>query len=240
MFATFEAALQDRGCKPAGGQIVASTLISAPRQRNTGDEKARIKAGESAADIWADHPARAAQKDTDARWTVKFSKARKTKEGEKDAGLVDISGPQFGDRNHISIDRKFRFVRGETTTDGARHDGHELRSVLSKDNRSGKVWADPAYRSGKTEAWLKDDGFISHIHHKKPKGKPMPEHIQRGNATRSILRARVEHVFGFQKGPMELFIRTIGLAPAATRIGIANPGDNFRRLIFHERRKVMA
>lgn len=240
LFATFEAALQDRGYKPAGGQIVDSTLIAAPRQRNARDEKERIKAGESAADIWPDNPARAAQKDTDARWTVKFSKARKTKEGEKDAGLVDISVPHFGYKNHISIDRKFRFIRGEATTDGARYDGHELCSVLSKDNRSGKVWADTAYRSRKNEAWLKDNGFISHIHRKKPKGKPMPKHIQRGNATRSIVRARVEHVFGFQKGPMGLFIRTIGLARATTKISIANLGYNFRRLIFHERRKVMA
>ena len=33
----------------------------------TKEEKARAKAGESASDIWPDDPAKASQKDTDAR-----------------------------------------------------------------------------------------------------------------------------------------------------------------------------
>jgi hypothetical protein len=57
------------------GQIVDATLVSAPRQRNTEDEKAALKAGRSAREIWPDKPAKAAQKDVDARWKVKFAKA---------------------------------------------------------------------------------------------------------------------------------------------------------------------
>ena len=236
LFAAFETALQDQGYKPVGGQIVDASLIAAPRQRMTKEEKERAKAGESADDIWPDKPAKASQKDTDARWMVKYSKARKTKEGEKDAGLVDISVPHFGYKNHISIDRKFRFIRGEKTTDAASYDGHELKSVLTKDNRSGKVWADTAYRTKENELWLKANGFFSHIHRKKPKGKPMPKHIERGNATRSKIRTYVEHVFGHQKGPMDLSIRTIGLERAATKMTLANLTYNMKRLIFHERR----
>ena len=240
LFAAFEAALQDQGYKPVGGQIVDASLIAAPRQRMTTEEKSRAKAGEDASDIWPDKPAKAAQKDTDARWMVKYSKARKTKEGDKDAGLVDISVPHFGYKNHISIDRKWRFIRGETTTDAARYDGHELTSVLARDNSSGKVWADTAYRTKSNEAWLKANGFFSHIHRKKPKGKPMPRHIERGNATRSIVRTCVEHVFGHQKGPMDLSIRTIGIKRAATKMTLANLTYNMKRLIFHERRKATA
>jgi hypothetical protein len=59
-----------------GGQIVDATLVAAPKQRNTAVEKEAIKAGKSAAEIWPDQPAKAAQKDTDARWTLKFAKAR--------------------------------------------------------------------------------------------------------------------------------------------------------------------
>ena len=55
--------------------LVMATLVSAPRQRNTDAEKARIKQGEKARDIWPDKPAKARQKDTDARWTVKLGKA---------------------------------------------------------------------------------------------------------------------------------------------------------------------
>jgi len=240
LFSSFEAALQDRGYKPVGGQIVDASLIAAPRQRMTKEEKERAKAGEDACDIWPDDPAKAAQKDTNARWMVKYSKAKKTKTGEKDAGLVDISVPHFGYKNHVSIDRKWRFIRGETTTDAARYDGHELTSVLTKDNRSGKVWADTAYRTKSNEAWLKANGFFSHIHRKKPKGKPMPKHIQRGNATRSIIRSCVEHVFGHEKGPMNLSIRTVGIERATTKMTLANLTYNMKRLIFHERQQAVA
>ena len=53
LFAAFEAQLRDRGYKPTGGQIVDATLVSAPRQRMTKEEKERAKAGESATEIWS-------------------------------------------------------------------------------------------------------------------------------------------------------------------------------------------
>ena len=55
-----------------GGQIVDATLVPAPKQRNTEDEKAAIKAGKSAKQIWRGKPNKAHQKDVDARWTVKI------------------------------------------------------------------------------------------------------------------------------------------------------------------------
>lgn len=50
----------------------------------------------------------------------------------------------------------------------------------------------------------------------------MAPHIRRGNASRSSVRAAVEHVFAHQKGSMGLFIRTIGLARARAKVGMAN------------------
>jgi hypothetical protein len=44
----------------------------------------------------------------------------------------------------------------------------------------------------------------------------------RGNARKSAVRAAVEHVFARQNGPMGRFIRTIGIARARTKIGLAN------------------
>jgi hypothetical protein len=57
-----------------------------------GAERPAIKAGEKAADIWPDKPAKARQKDTDARWTMKFSKAkprrrRQAADRHRDPGL---------------------------------------------------------------------------------------------------------------------------------------------------------
>ncbi len=51
LFVAFEEQLRDRGFKPGGGQIVDATLVSAPRQRMTREEKARAKAGESAPEV---------------------------------------------------------------------------------------------------------------------------------------------------------------------------------------------
>jgi transposase, IS5 family len=55
----------DRRCQP----------VAAPRQRNTDDEKKAIKQGRTPAN-WKAKPAQLRHKDRDARWTVKFSKAK--------------------------------------------------------------------------------------------------------------------------------------------------------------------
>ena len=65
-------------------------------------------------------------------------------------------------------------------------------------------------------------------------------HIARGNARQSAVRARVEHVFAHQKERMGLCVRTVGLAWARTKIGLANLAYNFQRLVFHEGRAATA
>ena len=102
------------------------------------------------------------------------------------------------------------------------------------------VWADTAYRPAANEAWLADLGRVSRIHRKKPPGRPMPRHLARGNASKSAVRAYVEHVFAHQKERMGLFVRTIGLDRVRTRTGLANLAYNFQRLVFHERRAAAA
>lgn len=109
---------------------------------------------------------------------------------------------------------------------------------MTSDNTASDVWADTAYRSQANEKWLKAQGRVSRIHRKKSKGKPMPDHVRRGNATKSKVRARVEHVFA-QKARMGLFIRTIGFKRAEAKITLANLAYNMNRLIFHERRTAM-
>jgi IS5 family transposase len=105
-------------------------------------------------------------------------------------------------------------MRKGKVTDGARFDGRMHRDVVTGDNTASDVWADTAYRSQTNEKWLKAQGRVSRIHRKKPGGKPMPDHVRRGNAKKSKVRARVEHVFARQKDQMGLFIRTIGIKRA--------------------------
>lgn len=233
LFATFDRQLRDRGYLPMGGQIVDATLVAAPKQRNTAAEKEAIKAGKSAAEIWPDQPAKAAQRDVDARWTLKFAKARPLPGGQPG---IDIAIPSFGYKSSIAICRRYGFIRRGKVTDGARFDGRMLRDVVTSDNTASDVWADTAYRSRSNEAWLRSIARVSRVHRKKPKGNPMSARTARANAARSTVRARIEHVFARQKDQMGLFIRTIGIVRAEAKITLANIAYNIDRLIFHERR----
>lgn len=233
LFAAFDHELKERGYLAMGGQIVDATLVAAPKQRNNQAEKEAIKEGKSAGEIWPDEPAKAAQKDTDARWTLKFAKARPTPDGKPQAY---IAIPSFDYKSSISICRRFGFIRRGKVTDGARFDGRMLRDVVTGDNTASDVWADTAYRSQANERWRRRNGKVSRIHRKKPRGKPMPERTAKANAAKSKVRARVEHVFAHQKDKMGLFIRTIGIKRAEAKVTLANLAYNMHRLVFHERR----
>ena len=173
-------------------------------------------------------------KDRDARWTVKFTKAKTRADGTTPP--VDIAIPTFGYQNHVSIDRGYGLIRKWLATDAASYEGARLRDgLLDKTNTASAVWADTAYRSAKNEAFLRDSGFVSRIHRKKPKGKPMPERTRKANALKSVVRSRVEHVFAVQKDRMDLFIRTVGIARATTKIGMANIVYNIKRLLMLRR-----
>jgi hypothetical protein len=138
-----------RGFLAMSGQIVDATIVATPKQRNTIEEKKAIKDGQIPAD-WKDKPAKLAQKDRDARWTVKYSKAKPREDGSVPA--VDLAIPAFGYKNHVSIDRGFGLIRNWTTTHAAAHDGARLEDVLDRTNTASDVWADTAYRSAKNEA----------------------------------------------------------------------------------------
>src|SRR5215218_3111980 len=107
LVARFDASLRAAGYIAMSGQIVDATLVAAPRQRNTAEEKAEIKAGRVPAD-WRAKPAKLHHKDRDARWTVKFTKAKPPQDGTFPA--VDLAIPVFGYKNHIGIDRSFGFI----------------------------------------------------------------------------------------------------------------------------------
>lgn len=233
LFARFDEVLRAAGYIAMGGQIVDASLVAAPKQRNTDDEKDAIKQGRIP-ERWKAKPAKLRQKDCDARWTVKFSKARERADGTKPA--VDIAIPTFGYQNHISVDRRHGLIRRWLATDAAAYEGARLREgLLDRGNTASTVWADTAYRSKANEAFLEAQGFISRIHRKKPPGRPMSDRRRRANALKSKIRSRVEHVFAVQKHKMDLFVRTIGIARATTKIGLVNLVYNLRRLVFLQR-----
>src|SRR3954449_4482061 len=224
LFRRFDELLRPSGFVAMSGQIVDATIIAAPKQRNTQEEKQALRDGRIPED-WKDKPAKLAQKDCDARWTIKYTKAKPKEDG---VPQVDLAIPAFGYKNHIAIDRAHGLIRKWTATHAAAHDGARLEDVLDRDNTASEVWADTAYRS----VMLARRGFISRIHRKKPKGKTMPERTRLANAQKSKVRSAIEHVFAHQKGLLNLTIRTIGLARARVRIGLANLAYNMRRFIW--------
>jgi len=233
LFERFDDAVRGSGYIAMSGQIIDASLVAAPKQRNTDDEKKAIKDGRIPQD-WKAKPAKLRHKDRDARWTVKFTKAKEKADGSKPP--VDIAIPAFGYRNHIGIDRGFGFIRTWMVTDAAAYEGARLREdLLDRTNTAKTVWADTAYRSAANETFMAKNGFVSRVHRKKPKGRPMPQAMRRANNAKSKVRARVEHVFAEQKDRMGLFIRTIGIARATTKIGMANIVYNIKRLIFLQR-----
>ncbi len=242
--------LRKKGYVPMSGQIVDASLVPVPKQRNTEGERKEIRAGKSAKEIfWPDAPNKAAQKDVNARWTLKIGgKVRYRPDGTP---LPMIAVPVFGYKSHIAIDRRYGFIREAAVTSASAADGRMLRHPATTDNTSSEVWAgepgsatgsnEPANtcRSQTNEKWLAAKMLTSRIHRRKPMGKPMPEATARANAKKSSVRARIEHVFAHQKNRFGLFIRTIGIARAEAKLTLANLACNFDRLVFHERRATM-
>jgi transposase, IS5 family len=204
-----------------------------PWERNTEAEKKDIKEGRIPQD-WKRKPAKLRQKDRDARWRVKFSKAKPTEDGAK---RVDLAIPAFDYKNPCRH-------RPRPRADS----GHGLRrpppATTAPNCRTSSTRTTPPATSGRTRpidprrtnsTWPYN-GLRSQIHRKKPQGKPMPE----ANGKKSKVRAYLEHVFARQKGPMDLVIRTIGLARATVKIGLANLTYNMKRAIWLSARTASA
>ncbi|MGE8136016.1 IS5 family transposase [Novosphingobium subterraneum] len=240
LFARFDAALTDRGYLAMGGQIIDATVVPAPKQRNTEEEKAAIKDGRIP-EAWKAKPARLRQKDRDARWSVKYTKTKVKEDADPKAFKpVDLAIPMFGYKNHVGIDRAHGLIRTWDASAANAHDGARLPNLISTSNTGSGVWADTAYRSKKNEAFLEKGMFKSHIHQRKPNRRAMPERVARANAKRSAVRSAVEHVFAGQKHRMGLIVRTIGIARARIKIGMANLAYNFQRLAWLEGRSAPA
>jgi hypothetical protein len=127
-------------------------------------------------------------------------------------------------------------------THAAAHDGGQPGALLDPDDTAGGVppppadggrfanrsiagrdrSADAACRSAADLDRLARRGRLARLQRAKPKGKPMPSHIRRGNARRGKVRGAVEHLFAAQKQRLRPVVRTIGLARATAKLGLAN------------------
>jgi IS5 family transposase len=102
LFEDFDGHLEQQGYLAMGGQIIDASIVPVPKQRNSRDENARIKAGETP-EGWDSQPAKRSQKDTDARWTKKHGQSH------------------YGYKNHVNVDRRHKLVRRYQVTAAAVH-----------------------------------------------------------------------------------------------------------------------
>ena len=217
LFERFGQHLEAKGYIARGGQMVDATIVAVPRQRNSRDENDQVKTGTTPED-WKKRPSKNRQKDKDARWTKKHGRS------------------YFGYKNHVNADARHKLIRDYRVSDASEHDSQKLDELLTRGNTSRDVYADSAYRSAETEQKLKAWGFRSRIHKRGRRNRPLSEAETEANSRKSMVRARIEHVFGAQENaPGGRRVRTIGIVRAKIKIGLQNLAYNIRRLVILER-----
>jgi transposase, IS5 family len=120
LFEQFNAYLADQGLHPRGGQLIDASLVPVPKQRNTREENAALKAGQSPTE-WKADPAKRQQKNLDARWTVKHG------------------DHHYGYQNHVNVDNQHKLIRPYTVTNAAVPDSQALETVLHPES-AGEVY----------------------------------------------------------------------------------------------------
>lgn len=210
-FALFDEVLRASGLLASRGKIVDASFVEVPRQRNTREENAQIKEGQTPED-WSHQPAKLAQKDVDARWALKNQERH------------------YGYKNHVKCNARSKLIEHYTVTDASVHDSQPLVELLAPED--GRLHGDSAYRSGKIDAELRRRGIVNCLHEKGHRNHPLTEQQQEANTKKSRIRARVEHIFGFQVHQMRAnWIRTIGQKRAERSIGLGNLVYNLFRYV---------
>ena len=211
LFAELDRQIRAHGLEARAGQIVDATLVPAPKQHFTKGDKEILEQNAVPAD-WK--PAKRRQKDLDASWTKKHSKA------------------YHGYKFTVSVDRKHKFIRQWIADTAKVHDSHHLEAVLDDWNTSAEIYADKGYIGTEREERLRQQGFRPHIQRKGRPGKPLSAHQEGRNRRIAKVRARVEHVFAAVSQWGGKQIRTIGQARATFAMGMMVVVYNMRRLAF--------
>jgi len=139
-------------------------------------------------------------------------------------------GLDVGDKNHIKCNAQSKLIECYTVTSASVHDSQPLRELLTKED--GRLHGDCAYRSAKVDEELRQRGMVNCLHEKSHRDRPLTKRQQQANTKKSRIRARVEHIFGFQVHQMRAnWIRTIGKKRAQRSIGLSNLVYNLFRYV---------
>jgi len=211
LFEAFHRQLAERGLLVKEGVMVDATFVEVPKQRNSREDNAKIKQGETPPE-WGTQPHKLAHKDVDARWTKK-------------------NGQSFyGYKDHVKVGAKTKFIHAYTVTPASTHDSQALPELVVEGDSS--IHADSAYTGEPIEADLRAKGVHNYIHEKGTKTTPLNEEQQLANRAKSKTRARVEHPFAFmEKSLGRIYNRCIGQIRNEYQIGMMNLCYNLCRCV---------
>lgn len=205
LFERFDKYLEYKGVKAKQGTMVDATIIEVPKQRNSREENAEIKAGKIP-DALSENENILRQKDLDARWTKKHGRSF------------------YGYKDHVVVDSGSKLVLGYTVTPASVHDSQELPALMKKVKRGQSVYGDSAYADEKKELEYERQGkYCLFVMRGRKEWKEWNQMV-------SGVRARVEHVFGtMEKAMGGKFLRAIGLRRNRAAIGLMNLVYNMKR-----------
>jgi len=209
-FRKFNQQLEKANLMAQSGKIVDASFVEVPRQRNSREDNKHIKEKGTHPEEWSENKKR--QKDIEARWTEKNNQKH------------------YGYKNHISVDRKRKFILEYKVTSAKVHDSQVLFDIVGKARKKNEaIWGDSAYRSEENEKRLTRKHYLSRIHEKGYRNKQLTQKQKDRNTSKSRIRARVEHVFAsiyWQRGN---YRRCIGLERITEAVGFINLAYNMKR-----------
>ncbi len=202
LFKLFHEALESKGMFARKGQMVDASFVEVPRQRNSREDNATIKAGE-APQSWEGQRGKARQKDIDARWTKKNNQKH------------------YGYKNHVKVDSKSKLIEDFTVTSASVHDSQALDELIAAGDP--ETYVDSAYTGKNCDAVFESRNVKAKPIERAYRNKPLNERQKRSNHARSKTRVRVEHVFATMKMCMRAgWNRCIGITRNRTAIAMTN------------------
>lgn len=136
------------------------------------------------------------------RWTKKRNKA------------------YFGLKNHIKVNAESKLIEAYEATPADIHDGSKI-NALANQERDGSIHADSAYIGREDD--LMEKGIEPHFNRRAYRNHPLTDQDKAHNKKLSKVRARVEHIFGFQANSMRgARLRTLDWERGCFQIGIGN------------------
>ena len=154
--------------------------------------------------MWNDNPHKKCHKDIDARWTKK-------------------RGDTFyGYKNHAKVCRKTKLITSYDTTSASVRDSKRCAELVDDNDAVDEVFCLDAGYVG-TEGDFVNKSVTPIICEKGFRGHPLDEEQKQNNCSKSKIRCRVEHVFGFIERSMGgLVFRGIGIVMAKANVAITN------------------